>query len=86
VRIGVATGYCTVGNFGSENRMDYTIMGRTVNLAARLESSAATSEIQITHETYILVRDAFECEEKAPFMVKGIDRPIQVYRVSGPVT
>src|SRR5262249_29292708 len=40
LRIGVNTGFCTVGNFGSEDRMDYTIIGNEVNLAARLQSHA----------------------------------------------
>jgi PAS domain S-box-containing protein len=83
VRIGVATGFCTVGNFGSENRMDYTIMGRTVNLASRLETCAETGEIQVSHETFILVRDIFECEEKTPVTVKGLEKPVRVYKVIG---
>ncbi len=83
VRMGITTGFCTVGNFGSENRMDYTILGRTVNLASRLETTAETDEIQIGHETYLLVRDDFECQEKEPLTPKGLDYPIQVYRVTG---
>ena len=41
LRIGIHTGYCTVGNFGSQDRMAYTIIGNEVNLATRLESHAA---------------------------------------------
>ena len=85
VRIGVATGFCTVGNFGSESRMDYTIMGRTVNLASRLETCAETGEIQVAHETFILIRDIFECEEKTPVTVKGLEKPVRVYRVTGAI-
>ncbi len=83
VRVGITTGFCTVGNFGSESRMDYTILGKTVNLASRLESSADVDEVQIAHETYLLVRDDFKCEPKDPIQVKGVDQPVQVYRVAG---
>ncbi|MEQ9350573.1 MAG: adenylate/guanylate cyclase domain-containing protein, partial [Alphaproteobacteria bacterium] len=55
VRMGVATGFCTVGNFGSEQRLDYTILGRPVNLAARLESLAEPDSILIDDGTYRLV-------------------------------
>lgn len=81
VRMGVTTGYCHVGNFGSESRMDYTIIGRDANLAARLQAAAQPDEILIAHETYLLVRDRIMCREKGLVTVKGINRPIQVWTV-----
>ncbi len=54
IRIGINTGFCTVGNFGSEDRMDYTIIGNEVNLAARLESHAEVGGILMAHETHSL--------------------------------
>jgi PAS domain S-box-containing protein len=81
VRIGIATGYCTVGNFGSESRMDYTILGKTVNLAARLETAAGAGTINITRETRLLVQDEFDCTELDPIRVKGFDQPVGVFRV-----
>ena len=81
IRIGINTGYCTVGNFGSENRMDYTIIGGQVNLASRLESNADTDQILISHETFALVQDTIICESKGEITVKGISRPVKTYQV-----
>jgi class 3 adenylate cyclase len=80
-RTGINTGYCTVGNFGSEDRMDYTIIGGGVNLAARLESAASPDEILISYETYALVKDQIYCEEHGEIDVKGIAYPVVAYRV-----
>lgn len=83
IRIGINTGYCTVGNFGSENRMDYTTVGGQVNLASRLESNAGTDQILISHETFALVQDTIICESKGEITVKGIARPVKIYQVIG---
>lgn len=83
IRIGVATGYCTVGNFGSESRMDYTVLGKTVNLAARLEASAPTHGILISSDTQLLVTDQFITEPSDPVRVKGFEKPVPVFRVLG---
>ena len=83
IRIGIDTGYCTVGNFGSEDRMDYTIIGNKVNLAARLESHAESNKILIAHETYSLVKDTVLAEEQSPIKVKGFAKPIRIYEVAG---
>jgi len=80
-RIGINTGYCTVGNFGSEDRMDYTIIGGGVNLASRLEAAATPGEILISFETYAKVRDRIHCEERGHISVKGIAYPVATYQV-----
>jgi len=80
-RIGINTGYCTVGNFGSEDRMDYTIIGGGVNLASRLEAAATPGEILISFETYANVRDRIQCEERGHISVKGIAYPVATYQV-----
>ena len=81
VRMGINTGYCTVGNFGSEDRMDYTMVGGGVNLASRLESAATPGEILISYETYAHVKDEVECQEHGEINVKGIAYPVATYKV-----
>jgi adenylate cyclase len=80
-RMGINTGMCTVGNFGSEDRMDYTIIGGGVNLAARLETACPANEILISYETYAHVKDLIECEEEGQIEVKGISHPVSTQRV-----
>src|SRR5690554_1647766 len=83
IRMGLSTGYCTVGNFGADMRMDYTIIGREVNLASRLESAAEAGEILISHETWSLTKDLVMCRDKGQLNVKGFSRPMQIYQVVG---
>ena len=83
VRMGINTGFCTVGNFGSQDRMDYTIIGGAVNLASRLESAAEPGKILISRETWSLVKDAVIAEEMPPLTLKGFGRPLQVYELLG---
>ena len=80
-RTGISTGFCTVGNFGSEDRLDYTIIGNGVNLACRLEAAAPPGEILISYETYAHVRDQIYCEERGHIDLKGISHPIAIYQV-----
>jgi class 3 adenylate cyclase/PAS domain-containing protein len=80
-RMGIHTDYCTVGNFGSEDRMDYTIIGGGVNIASRLENQADPDEILISYETYSQVKDEVECRECGEIEVKGITYPVATYQV-----
>lgn len=82
VRMGVNTGYCTVGTFGTSNHLDYTVLGTQVNLASRLESAAEPDEILISHETWSLVKDTIMCRDKGEIQVKGFTMPVKVYQVA----
>ena len=81
IRIGISTGFSTVGNFGAENRMDYTIIGKEVNLASRLEALCEPGEILIAYETFSLVKDKVMCRDKGEITVKGFSRPVPIYQV-----
>lgn len=81
MRIGINTGYCNVGNFGSDERMDYTIIGAEVNIAARLESAADPGGILLSHETLALVRDMVDVEERESIKMKGVRRKVRVFAV-----
>jgi len=83
VRIGINTGIATVGNFGAKGRMDYTAIGRQVNLAARLQVQCEPGSILISHATWMLVRDAIPCCARGEVQVKGIQQAVVVYEVDG---
>src|SRR5216684_650559 len=83
VRMGVNTGFCNVGNFGSADRMDYTIIGAEANLAARLQSIAEPDSIVMSYETYALTRDMATADALPPITMKGISREVVPYAVRG---
>jgi adenylate cyclase len=80
-RMGINTGYCNVGNFGSDQRMDYTIIGAEANLAARLQSIAKPDGIIVSYETFVLVSDMVRAQALEPITLKGIARPVMPYTV-----
>lgn len=80
-RVGINTGVVSVGNFGSQERLDYTVIGKQVNLAARLESACEPGRILISHATWALVKDDIPCVPHGELQVKGIHHPVKAYEV-----
>ncbi|MFM7256259.1 MAG: adenylate/guanylate cyclase domain-containing protein, partial [Betaproteobacteria bacterium] len=81
VRMGINTGYCNVGNFGRNDRMDYTIIDVEANLAARLHSIAEGGKVVISYETYALVQDIVVASPLPLITMKGITRQVVPYAV-----
>ena len=80
-RMGINSGYCNVGNFGSADRMDYTIIGAEANLAARLQSIAEPGGIVLSYETFALVSDVISAHPLPAITMKGISREVIPYSV-----
>lgn len=82
VRMGIATGYCTVGNFGSDQRLDYTVLGSPVNLAARLQGLANPETVLVDQNTYALIDQHVNAQAKGEFVPRGFSRPVRYYELS----
>lgn len=80
-RMGINTGWCTVGNFGSNQRMSYTIIGGEVNLTSRIESACEPGGVMMSYETYALVKNFVVAEESEPLPFKGISRAVRTFLV-----
>jgi len=86
IRIGINTGYASVGDFGSVGRKVYSAIGVQTNLAARIQGHCPAGAVLISHSTWALVHEQIACEAMGEVQVKGIHYPVRIYQVSdGPV-
>ena len=81
IYVGIATGYAKVGNIGPPEKMDYTVIGSVVNLAARLDSAGESGDILIDEDTYFFVKDDYDIEDFGTHPLKGFEKPVQIYRL-----
>jgi class 3 adenylate cyclase/predicted ATPase len=83
VRIGIHTGPVVIGAIGEGARVEQLALGETPNIAARVQGSADAHTLAVSRDTYRLVQGIFECDDLGPRTLKGITRPLTLYRVSG---
>ena len=80
--VGISLGYATVGMVGSEGRFDYTANGTAVNLASRLCDEAEDGEILLSPRARIAVEDETETESRGEIRLKGIQTPVEIFKVA----
>jgi adenylate cyclase len=81
IRVGINTGHCTVGVFGSDVLRAYKAIGFPVNLAARLQTEADPGTVLCGFRTYALVKDRVRASRREPLTVKGAARPVEAWEI-----
>ena len=83
MRLGIHTGLVVVGAMGTRGRQEALAVGDTPNIAARLQGLAAPDTVVISDATWRLVEGYFACDDLGPQPLKGVETPVQAYRVLG---
>lgn len=84
IRIGINSGWVVAGNFGSPERLEFTVLGDTVNVAARLESIAEAGTVYVGHGTYEQTSSLFKYRHLGQRSVKGRVAPVEAFELVGP--
>lgn len=80
VRMGLSTGYCNVGNFGSTERLHYTAIGNVVNEASRIQALCDPDSVLLSEDTSMLVRSHFRCQEVMTTTLQGRKHEVTLYQ------
>jgi class 3 adenylate cyclase/predicted ATPase len=83
IRVGLNSGEVVVGSIGNDLKMDYTAIGQTVHLAARMEQMATPGSIMMTADTLQLAEGYVQVKSLGPVNVKGMNEPVEVHEVTG---
>lgn len=83
VRMGIHTGYASVGDFGSPTRKTYSAIGLQVNIASRVQDQCKPGAVLVTDSTWTLIRHHFDGTDEGEFSLKGIHYPVRCYAVTG---
>jgi class 3 adenylate cyclase len=82
IRIGLNTGYASVGDYGSAGRKLYSAIGLQTNLAARIQAHCEPGRILVSNTTWALIKDQVPCIEKGELPLKGVHYPVPVFEVA----
>ena len=80
VRMGLSSGFCNVGNFGSDRRLHYTALGNTMNEAARIQQLCPPDQVLVSDDCYLRIRDHIACEKADEIQLRGRAHPTQLYQ------
>jgi class 3 adenylate cyclase len=81
IRVGIHSGYVTIGTFGTQTRSEYSAMGRTTNLAARVQSAAPSGGVLVTWATRALAGEGFVYADRGLLQAKGLHTPVEIFEV-----